>query len=284
MNRFPGGGLIVLLVSTLWPAAARAEPLTMGWPQPGGRGTPVVLTYSYSNLFDGSFLLLSRAELRAATGEGLALWSRYAPIDFREVPDAGPEPSDIAYDAAGYPQIRIGHHPMLDIAHAFFPDEPSGLAADIHFDPGIPWTLGNGRFDFLEAFVHELGHALGLQHETERIAMMNASYPQHRYSGLGTAFLFPADIENIQALYGSGAGTLSAISPTPEPRSIALVATGLGSLILAAVVQHRRTARRALVQQPELPAVRGHRRVRGRRSLQSFPYEQARRRRVRVRK
>ena len=206
----------------------RAEPIA-GWPQPDGPNSPVTITYSYSNLLDGSLLLLSAHEIRAATEESLALWARYAPLHFIEVPDAGPPPSDIPYDGTGDPRIRIGQHPMPDIAHAFFPDDPSGLGGDVHLDTEIPWTLGAGRWNILEALVHELGHALGLPHELDRPAIMNPSFPQQLYGGLGSTFLFPADIESIQAIYGSGAGRLEAINPTPEPGAIALVATGLVS-------------------------------------------------------
>jgi hypothetical protein len=34
---------------------------------------------------------------------------------------------------------------------------------------------------------------------------MNASFPPWHFGGLGSAFLLPADIEAIQALYGAGA-------------------------------------------------------------------------------
>lgn len=241
----PRASVIVVLLGALTPVStASADPVAVGWPQPGGRGSPVVITYSYSNLLDGSLLLLSPQELRAATEESLALWARYAPIDFIEMADTGPPPSDILYDGAGDPRIRIGQHPMPDIAHAFYPDDPSGLAGDIHLDTGIPWTLGTGRWNILEALVHELGHALGLQHELDRPAIMNPSSPLQRYGGLGTAFLFPADIESIQAIYGSGVGRLQTISPTPEPGAIALVATGLISAVGRSVAQRLRRARR----------------------------------------
>lgn len=81
------------------------------WPQPNGLGTPVVITYSYSNLLDGGLGgKLTESELRAATEEALALWATYAPLEFREVSDTGPAPSDTSYAANNHPDIRIGHH------------------------------------------------------------------------------------------------------------------------------------------------------------------------------
>jgi hypothetical protein len=196
-------------------------------------GAPVTITYSFSNLLDGTFLVITPWEMRAAAQEALRLWASYAPLHFVERPDSGPASSDVPYPAADHPMIRIGHHPMLDIGHSFVPDgSDNGLSGDVHFDSGIPWTLGSGRWDFLETITHELGHSLGLGHVTEEIAIMNPSYPQRRFHGLGSAFLFPADIRAIRALYGSGTGRVEplAADPVPEPATIFLVLGGIGGL------------------------------------------------------
>jgi hypothetical protein len=225
--------VIVLLAISLWLCPTRraaADPIGVGWPQPGGPGSDVFITYSYSNFFDRSFLFLSPAELRAGTEEALGLWARYAPLHFIEKPDSGPHPSDVPYPADEHPQIRIGHHATSELAHAFFPDVLNGLAGDIHFDARIPWTMDTGRFNFLEAVTHEVGHALGLGHETERMAIMNPLYPQQRFNRLGSAFLLPPDIENLQAMYGAGSGS---VQPIPEPGALALVVTGLCGLARA---------------------------------------------------
>ena len=203
------------------------------WPQLGGPGSDVFVTYSYSNLLDGNFLLLDTAHLRAATEEAFAVWASVAPIHFIERADAGPPPSDAPYASADHPQIRIGHQVMAELAHAYFPHDANGLGGDVHVDSGVPWTIGDGHWNFLEAITHELGHALGLPHELARTAIMNPSYPQHRFHGLGSAFLFPADVEAIQALYGAGRGSVQPaghLSPVPEPTALLLAATGLAAL------------------------------------------------------
>ena len=212
---------------------ARADPVTAKWAQPRGPGTDVVVSYSYSNLLDGGYRLIDPVELRAATEEALRLWASFAPIHFIERPDSGPRPEDVAYSADGHPQIRIGHHPMPEIAHAYFPDDWNGLGGDVHFDSGLPWTLGAGHWNFLEAVTHELGHALGLPHDSTHVAIMNASFPQHRFDGLGTAFLLPADIDAIQAVYGSGRGSVQPLNTIPEPATLLLVGGGIAACLRA---------------------------------------------------
>jgi hypothetical protein len=186
---------------------------------------------------DGTFLLATPGELRAASEEGLRLWASFAPLNFIELPDAGPTPSDVSYDGDGLPQIRIGTHVMSELAHAYYPGD-DGLAGDVHVATGIPWTVGNGHWNFLEAITHELGHSLGLAHELDEDAIMNPSYPSHRFDGLGSAFLFPSDIESLRAIYGTGVGSVQPLDPTPEPSTYLLVAAGLATL---ARVRRRRS-------------------------------------------
>jgi hypothetical protein len=229
------------VVILLHPCAAAADmmvPPQTGWPQPGGPGSPVVITYSLANLLDGSFPLLTLAELRQATVEALQTWAAHVPLHFVERIDSGPALSDAPYPAGNHPQIRIGHHPMTDLAHAFLPDGREGLAGDIHLDPGIPWGLAGTKWNFLEAMTHEAGHAIGLGHIDDEQSVMNPFFPQPLFGALGSAFLFPGDIRRVQAIYGAGSGSVQplAADPVPEPATVLLVATGLGLML----DQHRR--------------------------------------------
>lgn len=199
------------------PADFTVENPNWKWPQPGGLGTPAVISYSYSNLLDGGMQGVSTTQLRLAVEEALDLWANYAPLQFIEASDSGPEVNDNSYNASGHPQLRFGHHefdgPSGTLAHAYFPTSPtSGIAGDLHFDEDENWSIGrsSGRTDFLEVCTHEIGHALGLGHENPPPdAIMNPFYGG-RYTGFGTAFLFNDDISGIEAIYITG------VTPPPS--------------------------------------------------------------------
>ena len=199
------------------------------WAQPGGLGSPITITYSYSNFFDGGMGSLTEAQLKAAIEESLGLWAANAPLNFVEVVDSGPPPADTPYAAGpGIPDIRIGHH-FIDgavgpntLAHAFLPvgGGSTGLDGDVHFDNGNTWQIGGAGpgIDVLEVALHELGHSLGLGHEPTPPAgddaIMNPFYGS-RFTGLGTGFLLQDDIDGIQAIYGAGVGSVTPIGGGP---------------------------------------------------------------------
>ncbi len=201
------------------------------WPQAGGPGSPTTITYSFSNLLDGGLGgTLSAPELRSGIEEAFGLWAQYAPLNFVEMEDNGPPPSDSNYSASGLAQIRIGHE-YIDgasganvLAHAFYPSS-AGLGGDIHFDNSNTWRNGSNQgLDFLEVAVHEIGHALGLGHEPMpsdggNNAIMNPYYGGRYSTGLGSAFLLTDDINGIRAIYGSGVGSVTPLGTGGDPES-----------------------------------------------------------------
>ncbi len=211
------------------------------WSQPGGLGNPVNITYSLSNLLTSDLGgTLSAATVYDAVEEAFGLWAKYAPLNFKEVVDAGPGVSDSDYSPFNRPNIRIGHHEIDGgsniLAHAFFPDG-SGRAGDVHLDSDESWTT-EGSFssiDIIEVMTHELGHSLGLDHEPSDDAIMNAFY-SGRFDGLGTGFLLPDDIDGIRAIYGTGVGSVTPLLRNPVTETETFVMDEDGAIVSPASV------------------------------------------------
>jgi len=176
------------------------------------------LHFSFANILDGGIKdalrnSLPDSTIRAAVHEAMSVWAGVVPIKIQQQADEGPNPSDVAYFGSTR-LLRFGHHaddgePATDdvLAHAWGPNDLSSLAGDVHLDDLNDWgTFVSGSTnDILEVLVHEVGHALGMQHEDDVSCVMNSTQ-QNFYNGLGTASLFQDDINGIQSLYGSGLG------------------------------------------------------------------------------
>ena len=118
--------------------------------------------------------------------------------------------------------LRIAAIPLrgTSLARAYAPcvngfdtcSDGGSVGGDVFFDIDTEWIddpdaeIGDSGFDFFTVALHEVGHALGLDHTSVAGAVMRLDYQGARRA------LTPDDIEGIQALYG----------PIPEPSTVVL--------------------------------------------------------------
>lgn len=131
--------------------------------------------------------------------DAFSAWSAVADIQFLPINDGGG-----AFNAGTIGDIRIGAHTFDGasgtLAHAFFPPpNGTGAAGDLHLDSAENWSCepSQGTIDIGTVVLHELGHSLGLGHETGDPAVMQPIYnPAYSFGPLAD------DIVGVGEIYG----------------------------------------------------------------------------------
>ncbi|XP_055343171.1 50 kDa hatching enzyme-like [Paramacrobiotus metropolitanus] len=151
---------------------------------------------------------LSRKAVDEIIGKAFAYWSKPSGLTFTQV-DSGPADIVILFARGEHGDLSPFDGPQGVLAHAFFPD----FGGDTHFDDSERWTQSarNG-VNLLQVAVHELGHALGLDHSDVAAAVMAPFY-----DGFNPKFeLHSDDIAAIRRLYPLREGTTGATESSSE--------------------------------------------------------------------
>ncbi|TDT41690.1 matrixin [Halospina denitrificans] len=142
---------------------------------------------------------LPRETLARETAAAFRVWERAAGLSFHEVDDA--RDADIVLGAQGQPRGRA----FTNVSYASDPEEDLRAIdqALVCLNPDHEWKVGfdgdTDVYDIRYTLIHEIGHAIGLDHPGASGQVMGFRYTED------FAELQPGDLDGVRQLYGRGA-------------------------------------------------------------------------------
>ncbi len=178
---------------------------SLGWDGPGQGSAD--LSYYIGPAPAG----LSQAAVESAIETALQVWSDVIDVDFTQTSQRN------LRDSLDFSFQRIDGSGRT-LAQAYLPDDVNSarIAGDVEFDSSEQWEIGNalGRraFDLVQVAVHEIGHALGIDHLNVSGSVM-APYvsPSQQFTGLTAA-----DVDAALALYAAAPSSSTPVETPAE--------------------------------------------------------------------
>ncbi len=171
------------------------------------------ITYSFTDYF-----IENEISYQDTISSAFDAWASVANLSFSVVTD---QSGDIIFDGKRIdgPSETLA---FTRLSILMFSDEIETTSyisnVSVDFDIAEPWSLSDNYLSLYDVALHEIGHALGLNHPPPEDPSVSALMNE-RYTGISS--LQEDDINGIQYLYGAS------VSPVPEPSTYLMFLLGL---------------------------------------------------------
>lgn len=146
--------------------------------------------------FDAGPIAVEKRVLEEAAARAAAIWAATGVCRFTRVRDGQKPDVTIGFRRGAHAECRPFVGWDGEVAHTG-PMDRSPI--EIHLDGAIEWSADGERGKSLFAVIlHEMGHALGLEHSLDPAALMFAKYDPRKTA------LAASDLAGIHSLYGKG--------------------------------------------------------------------------------